>query len=89
MFSRQSPDSSECEAAECAWLYMVQVGQAVTVLGGGYGEYAVSKEAMCFPIREASAEAVAITLSGLTAAAALLVGRAPLVDLAASGKIIV
>ena len=52
---------------------MLQVGQAVTVKRGGFAEYATTGAANCFPVRAASAEAVAVALSGLTAAAALLV----------------
>ena len=52
---------------------MLQVGQAVTVKRGGFAEYATTGVANCFPVRDASAEAVAVALSGLTAAAALLV----------------
>ena len=52
---------------------LVQVGQAVAATGAGYAQYAIMKAAMCFPINEASAEAVAVCLSGLTAAGALLV----------------
>jgi hypothetical protein len=49
------------------------VGQAVAATGAGYSQYATLKAATCFPIREATPEAVAVSLSGLTAAAALLV----------------
>lgn len=41
--------------------------------GAGYAQYATIKAAACFPVKEASAEAVAVSLSGLTAAGALLV----------------
>lgn len=53
--------------------WLSQVGQHVTVVSGGYSEYAITKPALCYPVRQASAEAVAVSLSGLTAAAALLV----------------
>jgi len=52
-----------------------QVGQAVAATGAGYSQYATLKAASCFPIREATPEAVAVSLSGLTAAAALLARR--------------
>ena len=45
----------------------------MAVTGAGYSQYAIVKAAMCFPLKESSAEAVAVSLSGLTAAGALLV----------------
>lgn len=48
------------------------LGQPVAVNGASaFAEYAVAKATMCTPVPEASAAATAITLSGLTAAAAL------------------
>ena len=50
----------------------VQVGQTVACLGSGaFSEYVTAKAASCYPIREASAQACACVVSGLTAAAAL------------------
>ena len=50
------------------------MGQPVVCNGaGGFGEYVTAKAASCHPVREASAEAVAVGLSGVTAAAAILV----------------
>jgi NADPH-dependent curcumin reductase CurA len=69
----------------------IEVGQAVAVTGAGYTEYAIAKAALCFPVQEPSAEAVAVSLSGLTAACALLVtgelkqGETVLVTAAAGG----
>ena len=45
----------------------------MAVTGAGYTQYAVMMATACYPIREATPEAVAVALSGLTAAAALLV----------------
>lgn len=50
------------------------MGQAVAATGAGYAQYSILKAATCFPVKEANAEAVAVSLSGLTAAGALLVG---------------
>lgn len=69
----------------------LKVGQAVAATGAGYSQYATVKAATCFPIREATPEAVAVSLSGLTAAAALLhkggitAGKTVLVTAAAGG----
>lgn len=49
-----------------------QVGQPVACNGASaFTEYAVAKAAMCTPVAAASAEAVALVLSGVTACAAL------------------
>ena len=54
----------------------LQVGQTVACLGSGaFSQYVTAKAASCYPIREATAEACACVVSGLTAAAALEVGH--------------
>lgn len=53
----------------------MQVGQHVACgSSGAFAEYVIANAASCYPVREASAEAVGVSLSGLTAAAALEVG---------------
>ncbi|GAB4813339.1 hypothetical protein N2152v2_000385 [Parachlorella kessleri] len=47
------------------------VGQHVTFVGGGFSEYVIAKAAACWPIKEATPEAVALTISGTVAATAL------------------
>ena len=55
----------------------LQVGQHVTVgSSGAFAEYVIAGVASCYPVQQASAEAVAVSLSGLTAAGALEVGNA-------------
>ena len=59
-----------------------QVGQTVACMGSGaFAEYVTAKAGSCYPIREASAEACAVLISGLTAAAALEVQLAAPSDL--------
>ena len=51
---------------------LAQVGQPVACSGSGaFAEYVVAKASSCYAVRESSAEAVAVSLSGLTAAGAL------------------
>ncbi|KAK9810466.1 hypothetical protein WJX72_011155 [[Myrmecia] bisecta] len=49
----------------------LKVGQHVTFVGGAFGEYVTAKAATCWPVQQALPEAVALTISGVTAAAAL------------------
>jgi NADPH:quinone reductase-like Zn-dependent oxidoreductase len=49
----------------------LSVGQAVTFVGGAFSEYVVAKAALCWPVPEPSPEAVACTISGTVAGAAL------------------
>ncbi|CAL8460543.1 g72 [Coccomyxa elongata] len=57
----------------------LKVGDAVTCSGsGGFAEFIVASAQSCFPVKEASAEAVVLTLSGLTAAVALKATGGPL-----------
>ena len=50
---------------------LVQVGQAVTFVGGAFSEYSTVPAAGCWPVREASPEAACLAISGLTAIGAL------------------
>lgn len=51
---------------------LLQVNQAVTTAGANaFAEYVVASAESCYPVKEATGEAVAVSLSGLTAAGAL------------------
>lgn len=49
----------------------LQPGQHVTFIGGAFSEYFVGKAALCWPVEAATPEAVALTISGTVANAAL------------------
>ncbi|KAH7616945.1 hypothetical protein Ndes2526B_g09051 [Nannochloris sp. 'desiccata'] len=46
-------------------------GQHITFIGGAFSEYAVAKAALCWPVPSPTPEAVALTISGTVANAAL------------------
>lgn len=50
---------------------VIQIGSAVTFVGGAFSEYALVKAATCWPINQPTPESVALTISGTVAHAAL------------------
>ncbi|KAK9842071.1 hypothetical protein WJX81_007136 [Elliptochloris bilobata] len=89
-FARNASADKFLLGAECAGVVAaagpgvsLKVGQAVTASGGlqsggGFGEYLTAVAAQCFPVPAATPEAVALTLSAVTAAVALEVTGGPL-----------
>jgi NADPH:quinone reductase-like Zn-dependent oxidoreductase len=49
----------------------IHPGQYVTFIGGAFSEYVVAKAALCWPVHAPTPEAVALTISGTVANAAL------------------
>eukprot|EP00241_Pyramimonas_parkeae_P018644 CAMPEP_0114288918 /NCGR_PEP_ID=MMETSP0059-20121206/7077_1 /TAXON_ID=36894 /ORGANISM="Pyramimonas parkeae, Strain CCMP726" /LENGTH=410 /DNA_ID=CAMNT_0001410117 /DNA_START=135 /DNA_END=1368 /DNA_ORIENTATION=+ len=49
----------------------LQPGTACTFVGGAFAEYTLANAAMCFPVPDANAEVVALTISGVTACVGL------------------
>ena len=67
----EGPAASETTALGHLMQVLVQVGQAVTFVGGAFSEYTTVAAAGCWPVQEASPEVACLAVSGLTAIGAL------------------
>lgn len=73
---RPLPHPTHRSSAPLHTLSHTQIGQHVACNGGNaFSEYTLAKATSCTPVARATAEIVAVTLSGLTAIAALEVSR--------------